>query len=84
MQEPQGNNKAMTFAALRGAVAAYLVYLGYQIITNQDTTMSRTMSWVLGCAMFLTALGVAAYTVYRLRIDTSQAKQPQGDDTHEE
>ena len=84
MQEPQGNNKAMTFAALRGAVAAYLVYLGYQIITNQDTTMSRSMSWVLGCTMFLAALGVAVYTVYRLRIDTRQTKQPQGDDAHEE
>ena len=78
-KKQQTPNKAFTAAALRGAVAAYLVVLGYKIITNQDTTMPHTAACLLGGAMMLAALLFAGYTVYRWRADSQSAS---GDDSH--
>lgn len=77
MQNQNDRNKIFTAAALRGAVAAYLVFLGYKIITNQDTEMKPLMSYLLGGAMILAAVFVTVYIVYRLRTDLRTAAEPQ-------
>lgn len=73
--EAQLKNKAFTAAALRGLVAGYLIYLGYQIITNQDTSMAQRTSIILGSVLIAAALIFAGYILIRLRSDLRQASE---------
>ena len=73
-------DKALTAAALRGVVTAYLVFLGYKIITNQDTTMSVQTARLLGGGLIAAAAAFAVYIVLRLRADLKSKPQGQEDD----
>lgn len=74
--DPQKKNKAYTAAALRALVSGYLIYLGFQIMTNQDTTMPVTTARLLGSIMILAALLFAGYVLYRLKTDLTAAQKP--------
>ena len=74
----QKRNNAGTAALLRGVVAAYLFWLGYRIITNRDTEMSRQTAWLTGGILLAAAAAFCGYTVYRWRADRrAAAEQPQ-------
>ena len=79
--DTQLKNKAFTAAALRGLVAGYLIYLGYQIITNQDTSMAQNTSIILGSVLIAAALIFAGYILIRLRSDLRQAAE-NGNEEH--
>lgn len=83
--DPQKKNKAYTAAALRALVSGYLIYLGFQIMTNQDTTMPVTTARLLGSVMILAALLFAGYVLYRLKTDLTAAQKPaEPSDTEQE
>ena len=72
--DPQKQTKAGTAAALRLVVAGYLVYLGYKIAVNENTTMSPVTAKIL-CAVFIAAaLAFGMYTLLRWRKDTAAAQ----------
>lgn len=85
----QKQNRAGTAAVLRGAVAAYLGYLGYMIITNKDTSMKPLTAKLTGGALIAAAAAFCVYTVIRFRADSraaaehagSEAPQDKGADT---
>jgi uncharacterized membrane protein len=72
------NNKAWTAAVLRGAVSAYLGFLGYQIITNQDTEMAASTARILGGIMIAAAAAFAVYIIIRLKCDLRTDHQQEG------
>ena len=67
--DPQKQTKAGTAALLRLAVAGYLVYMGYKIAVNENTTMSPVTAVFIAAAM-----GFGAYTLLRWRKDIAAAQ----------
>ena len=80
--EPQKNN-AFTAMVLRLAVAGYIAYLGYQIITNQETTMKPFTAWLLGGALILAAGAFCVYIGIRWKAD-KKAIENTGDPADQE
>ena len=60
---------------LRAVVAAYLVWLGYQIITNEDTSMKPLTAKLTGGALIAAAAAFCVYTVIRFRADSRAAAE---------
>lgn len=71
--DEQKRSRAGTAALLRGAVAGYIVFLGYKIITNKETSMSVMTSRILGGCFIAAALGFGAYTFLRWKKDMEAA-----------
>ena len=67
-------SKAERAALFRAVVAGYIGYLGYKIACAEDTTMSVTLSRVLGIAFIAAAAGFAVYIVKRWRSDMENAR----------
>lgn len=71
--DPQKQTKAGTAAVLRLVVAGYLIYMGYKIAVNENTTMSPVTAKIL-CGVFIAAaLGFGVYTLLRWRKDMADA-----------
>ena len=62
-------------AVLRAVVAAYLVWLGYQIITNEDTSMKPLTAKLTGGALIAAAAAFCVYTAIRFRADSRAAAE---------
>ena len=68
--------KALNFAALRGVVAAYLVYLGVTLILDMlkgNSALSPAAVWALGLLFVLGGAGFGLYTWKRWKRDSSAA-----------
>ena len=72
--DPQKQTKAGTAALLRLAVAGYLVYMGYKIAVNENTTMPPVTAKILGGVFIAAAMGFGAYTLLRWRKDIAAAQ----------
>ncbi len=67
-------------ATFRGLVAAYIVYLGYQLIRD------AAGGWQIAAGVFFiaAALGFGIYTFRRWRIDLEAARLPDEEETDNE
>ena len=79
--------KALSIAILRGAVAAYLIYLGYSLIKDQlagNSTMAPWLSWVSGVLFILAGAGFIWYSWKRYRADSAESPDGQASDAAKE
>ena len=68
------DNRAFNFFALRAAVAAYLCYLGFDLVRGHLTgasTLSAAVSWGCGLGFVAVGLGFAFYSWRRYRRETA-------------
>ena len=67
-------SKAVRSGALRVIVAVYICYLAFKIASAEDTSMSKTLCWVIGGAFTAAAIGFIVYSYKRFRADLEDAK----------
>ncbi len=72
--DTQKRSRAGKAAVLRAVVAGYIAYLGWKIATATDTTMDRTLAYILGGLFMLAAGAIVFYIVKRYRADLEEAK----------
>ena len=84
--DSQKQTKAGTAAALRLVVAGYLVYLGYKIAVNENTSMSPVTAKILCAAFIAAALAFGVYTLLRWRKDMAAAQitEPEAEPAEEQ
>ena len=78
--DQQRKSRALSSAALRGALAAYLIYLGWRIIRGAlsgDSPMPVWAGALIGGAFILIALGFGVYLVRSYRREVREAEPPQ-------
>lgn len=79
--------KAGTAATFRGAVALYIIYLGWTILRNcleGSSTLPLWLGWVAGIGFITAALGFGVYAFKRYRIDLEAAKLPPAEEQEDE
>lgn len=72
-------NRAGGFFALRLAAAAYLAWLGIDLLRSYlagGSGLSAALSWGFGLAFPLAALGFGIYSFRRYRRETADAESP--------
>ena len=83
-----GKNRVSNFFALRLAVAAYLVYLGFDLLRDflaGASTLSAAAAWGFGLGFMAAGLGFGVYSFLRYRRETAKekaeetGKTPKGD-----
>ncbi|WP_296691021.1 hypothetical protein [Ruminococcus sp.] len=72
-------SKALRFAALRFIVAVYICYLAFKIASADDTTMSKTLCWIIGGVFIAAAIGFGVYSYKRFHADLDDAKLKEED-----
>ena len=74
--------RAVNLFALRAAVAAYLVYLGFDLFRAYlagASTLSPTMAWLCGPGFMAAGLGFGVYSYLRYRREKAAAPEGQSD-----
>ena len=67
-------SKAYRFFVLRMAVALYICCLAFKTSSAEDTTMSKTLCWIIGGVFMAAAIGFVIYANKRFHIDLDDAK----------
>ena len=67
-------SKAYKACGLRMIVALYICYLAFKISSAEDTSMSKTMCWVIGGVFMAAAIAFIIYSRKRFLIDLDEAK----------
>ena len=73
-----GKNRAANFFALRLAVAAYLVYLGFDLLRDWlggGSTLSAAAAWGFGLGFMAAGLGFAVYSFLSWRRGAAAEKE---------
>ena len=82
------SRRAGNFFAVRLAVAAYLVYLGFDLLRDflaGASTLSAAAAWGFGLGFMAAGLGFGVYSFLRYRRETAKekaeetGKTPEGD-----
>jgi TRAP-type C4-dicarboxylate transport system permease small subunit len=76
-----GRQKSVNMAALRAAVAAYLIYLGWSLIwdrLNGKDSLTPVLAWLAGLAFLLGGAAYGWYTWRRWRRERSAAADSGG------
>ena len=76
----QKRARAGTTATLRAAVAVYMIYLGWKIMTAEGSSVPSTLATVIGIVFIAAALAFGVYTWKRWRIDLESARLPKADE----
>lgn len=76
-------SRAYTAAALRAVVAIYLIRLGWNILSNKDTSMDSFIAKLAGGAFIAAALLFGIYILRQLGRDLKDAELPGNDETPE-
>ena len=76
-------SRAYTAAALRAAVALYLIRLGWNILSNTNTSMEPLTAKLTGGAFIAAALLFGIYILRQLGRDLKDAELPGNDETPE-
>ena len=76
-------SRAYTAAALRAAVALYLIRLGWNILSNTNTSMEPFMKKLTGGAFIAAALFFGIYILMQLKRDLKNAELPGNSETPE-
>lgn len=72
--DEQKRSQADKAALLRGVVAGYIIFLGWKIATNKDTTMDVTTARIIGGVFIAAALGFCVYIYLRRKSDLEAAR----------
>ena len=67
-------SKAYKSAGLRMIVAFYICYLAFKISSAEDTSMSKTLCWIIGGVFLAAAIAIIIYSRKRFLIDLDAAK----------
>ena len=67
-------SKAYKSAGLRMIVAFYICYLAFKISSAEDTSMSKTLCWIIGGVFLAAAIAFVIYSRKRFLIDLDAAK----------
>lgn len=67
-------SKAYKSIGLRMIVAVYICYLAFKIASAEDTSMSKTMCWIIGGVFLAAAIAFIIYSRKRFLIDLDSAK----------
>lgn len=79
--------KAGTAATFRGAVALYIIYLGWTILRGYfdgSSPLPVWVSWTAGIGFITAALAFGVYTLKRYRSDLEAAKLPPAEKQEDE
>lgn len=72
--DEQKRSRADKAALLRGVVAGYIIFLGWKIATNKDTTMDAMTARIIGGIFIAAALGFCVYIYLRRKSDLEAAR----------
>lgn len=72
--DEQKRSRADKAALLRGVVAGYIIFLGFKIATNKDTTMDAVTAGVIGGVFIVAALAFCVYIFLRRKSDLEAAQ----------
>ena len=76
-------SRAYTAAALRAVVAIYLIRLGWNILSNKDTSMDSFIAKLAGGVFIAAALLFGIYILRQLKRDLKDAELPGNGETPE-
>ena len=82
-KDAASKNRSGNFFALRLAVSAYLVYLGFDILRDYlsgVSTLPIVSAWGFGVGFMVAGLGFALYSFLRYRRETA-AENAKGEET---
>ena len=67
-------SKAYKSVGLRMIVAVYICYLAFKISSAEDTSMSKTMCWIIGGVFMAAAIAFIIYSRKRFLTDLYEAR----------
>lgn len=80
----QKRARAGTTATLRAAVAAYILYLGWKIMTAVGSSVPPLLAKGIGAVFIAAALAFGVYAWKRWRVDLENARLPKAEDAQTE
>ena len=67
-------SRAYKSCGLRMIVALYICYLAFKISSAEDTSMSKTLCWIIGGVFMVAAVAFIIYSRKRFLVDLDAAK----------
>ena len=77
-EQTPARSRAVNFFTLRLAVAAYLIYLGFDLFRDYlagASTLSPTAAWLCGPGFMAAGLAFGVYSYLRYRRETAAEKE---------